>query len=66
VENKSHNLFEKLSVVEKEREDLSRRFVDEREGTKRARVEAQAARTEADATCAEADLTLKCAIDKES
>jgi hypothetical protein len=40
VENKSHNLLEKLSAAEKESEDLSRRLVEEKEGAERARVEA--------------------------
>ena len=40
VENKSHNLLEKLTMVEMEKEDLSRRLAEEREGTEKARVEA--------------------------
>jgi hypothetical protein len=40
VENKSRNLLEKLSAVEKEREDLICRLAEEKEGTKRARAEA--------------------------
>jgi hypothetical protein len=40
--------------------------VEEREGTEKARAEAQAAHTEADATRAEANLALKCAADAES
>jgi hypothetical protein len=43
AENKSRNLLEKFSSAEKEREDLSRRLAEEREGTEKARVEAQAA-----------------------
>jgi hypothetical protein len=31
AENKSRNLLEKLSTVEKEKEDLGRRLVDEKE-----------------------------------
>jgi chromosome segregation ATPase len=66
VENKSHNLLEKLSAIEKAREDLSRRLAEEKEGAKKARAEAQAACAEADAARAEADLALKRVTDKES
>ena len=47
MENKSRNLLEKLMVVETEKEDLSRRLAEEREGVEKARTEDQAARTEA-------------------
>jgi hypothetical protein len=40
VENKSRNLLEKLSTIEKEREDLSRRLAEEKEGAEKARAEA--------------------------
>ena len=40
AENKSCNLLGKLLAVEKEREDLSRRLAEEREGAEKARVEA--------------------------
>jgi hypothetical protein len=40
AENKSHNLLDKLSAVEKEREDLSRRLAEEKEGAERAHAEA--------------------------
>jgi pyruvate-formate lyase len=66
AENKSRNLLEKLTVAETEKEDLSRRLVEEREGAEKACTEAQAARTEADAARAEASLTLKRAADVES
>jgi chromosome segregation ATPase len=65
AENKSRNLLEKLSATEKEREDLNRRLVKEKEGTERARAKAQAARAEADAARAEADIALKRVADKE-
>jgi hypothetical protein len=65
AENKSRNLVEKLSA-EKEKEDLSCRFAEEKEGAEKARAVAQAARAEADAARAEAGLALKCATDAES
>jgi hypothetical protein len=65
AENKSHNLLEKLSAVEKEKEDLSHRLAEEKDGAERVRAEAQAARTEADAARAEAGLALKRAADVE-
>jgi hypothetical protein len=40
TENKSRNLLEKLSVAENERENLSHRLAEEKEGAKRARAEA--------------------------
>jgi hypothetical protein len=40
AENKSRNLLEKLSAVEKEREDLGRRLAEEKEDAEKARVEA--------------------------
>jgi hypothetical protein len=43
VENKSPNLLEKLTVTEMEKEDLSHRLAEEREGAEKAYVEAQAA-----------------------
>jgi hypothetical protein len=63
AENKSHNLLEKLSVAEKEKEDLNCRLAEEKEGAEKARAEAQAARTEADAVRAEAGRALKCVAD---
>jgi hypothetical protein len=66
VENKSRNLLEKLSAAEKEREDLGRKLAEEKEGTERARAEAQAAYAEADVAHAEADLALRRITDKES
>jgi chromosome segregation ATPase len=66
AENKSRNLLEKLSVAEKEREDLNRRLAEEKEGVERAHAEAQAARVEAKDVRAEAELALKRATDKES
>jgi hypothetical protein len=66
VENKSRNLLEKLMVVETEKEDLSRRLAEEREGAEKACAEGQAACTEADAARAEASLALKHAADVES
>jgi hypothetical protein len=65
TENKSRNLLEKLSTIEKEREDLGCRFAEEKEGAERARAKAQVARAEADAMRAEADLALKRAAAKE-
>jgi 3-phenylpropionate/cinnamic acid dioxygenase small subunit len=41
AENRSHNLLEKLTVAEAEKEDLSRRLAEERKGTEKARMEAQ-------------------------
>jgi hypothetical protein len=58
-ENRSRNLLEKLSAVEAEKEDLSRRLAAEKEDAEKARAEAHAAR-------AEANLTLKHATDAES
>jgi hypothetical protein len=66
VENKSHNLTEKLSAVEAEKEDLARRLVVEKEDANRACTEAQATRAEAKLACAEANLALKRAIEAES
>jgi hypothetical protein len=40
VKNKSCNLLEKLTAVETEKEDLSRRLPWEREGVEKARAEA--------------------------
>jgi uncharacterized protein involved in exopolysaccharide biosynthesis len=40
AENKSHNLLEKLSAVEKEREDLNRQLAEEKDGAKKAHAEA--------------------------
>lgn len=40
AKNKSRNLLEKLSAAEKEREDLSRRRAEEKEGAEKARAEA--------------------------
>jgi hypothetical protein len=54
AENKSCNLLEKLSAMEKEREDLGRRLAEEREDVEKARAEAQAAHAEAQATRAKA------------
>ena len=59
VENRSRNLLEKLMAVEAEKEDLSRRLAEEREGTEKARAEAPASRVEA-------SLALKRATDAES
>jgi chromosome segregation ATPase len=59
AENMSRNLLEKLTVVEAEKEDLSRWLAAEREDAKKARAEAQA-------TSAEASLALKRATDAES
>jgi hypothetical protein len=59
AENRSHNLLEKLSVAEAEKEDLSHRLAVEKEDAEKARAEAQAAR-------AEANLALKRATDAES
>jgi chromosome segregation ATPase len=66
AENKSRNLLEKLTATKTEKEDLSRRLAEEREGTEKARTEAQAARAEADAARAEASLALKRTADAES
>jgi chromosome segregation ATPase len=59
AENRSHNLLEKLTAAEAEKEDLSRRLAAKREDTEKAHTEAQAAR-------AEASLALKHATDVES
>jgi hypothetical protein len=40
VENKSHNLMEKLSVAEAEKEDLGRRLAAEKEDANKAFAEA--------------------------
>jgi chromosome segregation ATPase len=66
VENKGRNLLEKLTVAETETEDLSCRLAEEREGTEKARVDAQATRAEADTACAEASLALKRVADAKS
>jgi hypothetical protein len=66
AENKSCSLLEKLSIVEKAREDLSRRPAEEKAGAEKACAEAQAAHAEAEVVRAEAELALKCAADKES
>jgi seryl-tRNA synthetase len=66
VENKSRNLLEKLTAAETEKEDLSHRLAEEREGAEKAHAKAQAARAEADAARAEASLALKRAADVES
>jgi hypothetical protein len=62
AENKSHNLLEKLSAAEAEKEDLGRQLAMEKENTERARAEDQAARyrahTETQAARAEANLAL--------
>jgi hypothetical protein len=44
AENRSRNLLEKLTVAEAEKEDLSRRHAEERDGTEKARAEVQTAR----------------------
>jgi chromosome segregation ATPase len=44
VENKSRNLLDKVTVLEKEKKELGRRLNDEKEDAENARVEAQAAR----------------------
>jgi hypothetical protein len=60
AENKSQNLFEKVTALEKEKEDLGRWLADEREDAKSARSEARAAHTEAqDANKRDADLMLE-------
>jgi DNA repair exonuclease SbcCD ATPase subunit len=62
AENKSQNLLERLSAVEKEREDLGRRLAEEKEDVEKARVEAQDARAEAQAArkrAADMELELK-------
>jgi hypothetical protein len=59
VENRSCNLLEKLTAAEADKEDLSRRLAEEREGAEKARAEAKAVR-------AEASLALKHATDVES
>jgi hypothetical protein len=43
AENKSRNHLEKLTTLEKEKEDLDRRLTDEKEDAEKARAEAQAA-----------------------
>jgi chromosome segregation ATPase len=49
AENKSRNLLDKVTVLEKEREDLSRRLNDEKEATAEAKTDAENARAEAKA-----------------
>jgi t-SNARE complex subunit (syntaxin) len=49
AENKSRNLLERLSAVEKEREDLGYLLAKEKEDAEKTRVEAQDARAEAQA-----------------
>jgi hypothetical protein len=66
TENKSRNLLEKLAATETEKEDLSRRLAEEREGAEKARAKAQAVRAETDAANVEASLALKHAADAES
>ena len=47
AENKSRNLLEKLTALQKEKEDLGRRLTDEKEDAEKGRAEAQAARAKA-------------------
>jgi chromosome segregation ATPase len=49
AENKSHNLLEKMSAAEAEKEDLGRQLAAEMENADRAQAEAQAARDRAHA-----------------
>jgi RNA 3'-terminal phosphate cyclase len=65
AENKSRNRLEKLSVVEKEREDLDHWLAEEKEDAEKARAEAQVARVEAQAARAEAETARKRAADME-
>jgi multidrug efflux pump subunit AcrA (membrane-fusion protein) len=66
AENKSHNLMEKLSTAEAEKEDLGRRLAAEKEDVDRACAEAQAARAEAKLARAEANLALQRAAEAEA
>jgi hypothetical protein len=66
VENKSHNLVEKSSATEAEKEDLGRRLAAEKEDANRARAEAQTARAEANLARAKANLALQRATEAES
>jgi hypothetical protein len=59
AENRSHNLLEKLTAVEAEKDNLSRQLAEERDGAEKARAEVQTA-------CAEASLALKRASNVES
>jgi predicted nucleic acid-binding Zn-ribbon protein len=65
AKNKSRNLLEKLSIVEKEREDLGRRLAEEKEDAEKARAEAQVASADAQAARAEAETARKCTTDME-
>ena len=47
AENKSRNLLEKLTALQKEKEDLGHRLTDEKEDAEKGRAEAQAARAKA-------------------
>lgn len=47
VENKIQNLLEKVGLLEKENEDLGRRWNEEKDATDQAKTEAQATRVEA-------------------
>jgi hypothetical protein len=49
TENKSRNLLDEVSVLEKDREDLSRRLNDEKEATAEAKTDVENARAEAKA-----------------
>jgi hypothetical protein len=62
AENKSRNPLERLSTMEKEREDLGCRLAEEKEDAEKTRAEAQDARTEAQAArkrAADMELELK-------
>jgi hypothetical protein len=58
AKNKSQNLFDKVTTLEKESEDLGRRLNDEKDIAAEAKTEAKSA-------CAEAQATRKCAAELE-
>jgi chromosome segregation ATPase len=66
VENKSHNLMDKLSAAEAEKEELSRRLAAEKEDANKACAEAQAVCADAKLARAEASLALQRAAEAEA
>jgi predicted nucleic acid-binding Zn-ribbon protein len=65
AENKSRNLLEKVTTLEKKKEDFGRRLTNEKEDAEKAHAEAQAARTEAQAARTEAQAARKHTADLE-
>jgi hypothetical protein len=66
TKSKSHNLMDKLSAAEAEKEELGRRLAAKKEDTDKACAEAQAARAESKLARAEASLALQRAAEVEA